>query len=309
MSAPAPGRHGGDGVVLARQLGLEPGAILDLSASLNPLAPPVDGVVARHLDALGRYPDDGPATIALAQTIGVDADRLVLTNGGSEAIALVAGMLGRGRVDAPEFSLYARHLPVLDPDGPRWRSNPHNPTGRLAPADETAAVWDEAFYPLATGRWTRGDADRGAIVVGSLTKVLSCPGLRIGYVLAPDRLVAAEVRARHPRWSVNGLAATALPELLAGCDVATWSAAIAELRSVLVEHLAHVGLVADPSDACFVLVRSARGVRDHLARSGVLVRDTASFGLVDGIRVAVPDAAGLERLARALVGSPRPNGD
>ena len=60
--------------------------------------------------------------------------RLLLTNGGAEAIALVAAELGPGWVDEPDFSLYRRHLPAIDPDGPRWRSNPHNPTGRLAPS-------------------------------------------------------------------------------------------------------------------------------------------------------------------------------
>ncbi len=68
--------------------------------------------------------------------------------------------------------------------GPLWRSNPHNPGGLLAGDDEHAEVWDEAFYRPGHGRWTRGDA--GAVVVGSLTKLLACPGLRIGYVLVPE---------------------------------------------------------------------------------------------------------------------------
>ena len=38
--------------------------------------------------------------------------------------------------------------------------------------------------PWPPGRWTRGDAD--AVVVGSLTKLLACPGLRVGYVLVPE---------------------------------------------------------------------------------------------------------------------------
>jgi len=46
----------------------------------------------------------------------------------------------------------------------------------------------------------------------------------------------------------------------------------------------------------------APGLRGHLARSAVLVRDTANFGLPDGVRIAVPDAEGLERFARALTG-------
>jgi histidinol-phosphate/aromatic aminotransferase/cobyric acid decarboxylase-like protein len=163
-------------------------------------------------------------------------------------------------------------------------------------------VWDEAFFPLATGRWTRGDVD--AIVVGSLTKVFACPGLRAGYVLTPDTAMTARLRERQPEWSVNSLACEALPELLADADLPVWSAGIAELRGQLVELLAAADLHADRSDANFVLVREAAGLRDHLARHGVLVRDTSSFGITDGVRIAVPDAAGVNRVACALEDRP-----
>ncbi|HYX44312.1 MAG TPA: aminotransferase class I/II-fold pyridoxal phosphate-dependent enzyme, partial [Acidimicrobiales bacterium] len=189
------------------------------------------------------------------------------------------------------FSLYPRS------GGPRWRSNPHNPTGRLA--EGTADVWDEAFYPLATGRWTRGDADQGAFVVGSLTKVFACPGLRLGYVLAPDGPTARRVAVRQTTWSVNGLAASALGDLLATADLPAWAAVVTHWRAELVAVLAAAGLVAEPSDAPWVLVR-APGLRARLAPHGVLVRDCASFGLPDHARVAVPDLAGLTRLAEAL---------
>ncbi len=281
------GPHGGDGARLAAALGLDPGAVLDLSASLNPVAPDPGEVVAKHLDAIGRYPDPTAATAALAEAMGVDPDRLLLTNGGAEAIALVAAELG-GRVEEPDFGLYPRG------SGPRWRSNPHNPTGRLAPDDERAGVWDEAFYPLATGRWTRGDD--GAVVVGSLTKLLACPGLRIGYVLAQD---VDRVRGRQAAWSVNGLAAAALPDLLERVDLPGWAAATGSLRMQLVDVLGAAGLAPEPSDANFVLVR-APGLRDRLALHGVLVRDCASFGLPEHVRIAVPDERGLARLEEAL---------
>ena len=96
------------------------------------MRPDVAALAARHLGSLGRYPDATDATAALACAIGVDADRLVLTAGGSEAIALVAHELGTGHVEGPEFSLYERHLAHLDPAGGRWRSNPNNPLGTLA---------------------------------------------------------------------------------------------------------------------------------------------------------------------------------
>ena len=298
MSVPPPGVHGGDGPAVAEALGLDPSSVLDLSVSLNPFAPDVRALALGHLDALTRYPDPARATRALAAVIGVDASRVVLTNGGSEAIAIVAAVLGPGWVDEPDFSLYRRHLPAVVAGAPRWRSDPRNPTGRLATPDETAAVWDEAFYPLATGRWTRGDP--GAVVVGSLTKVFACPGLRLGYVLAPDARLAERIRRRQPRWAVNGIAAALVPELLDRADLPAWATAIAALRTQLIDVLHAHGLHARPSDAPFVLVDRAAALRDRLAPLGIVVRDCASFGLAGCVRIAVPGPDGLERLDRAL---------
>jgi histidinol-phosphate/aromatic aminotransferase/cobyric acid decarboxylase-like protein len=301
-----PGPHGGDGARLAARLGVSPSEVLDLSVSCNPVAPDVTALVIDHADTVRTYPDDRVARDALADAIGVDPARLVLTNGGAEAIALVAAVLPRGWVQHPDFSLYAAHLAVVEPGAPRWRSNPHNPTGQLAADDEDAAVWDEAFYPLTTASWTRGDADRGSVVVGSLTKLFACPGLRIGYVLTPDDQLAGEVTARRPEWSVNALACAVLPALLDTADLDGWSAALRSLREQLVTVLVAHDLKPDPSDANFVLVRDAPTLRDHLARRGVLVRDTTSFGWPDGVRIAVPDANGLESFAAALATWSRP---
>jgi histidinol-phosphate/aromatic aminotransferase/cobyric acid decarboxylase-like protein len=69
---PAPGAHGGDGAAVARSLGLDPTTVLDLSMSLNPCAPDVRSIVARHLDALTAYPDPSVATRTLADALEVD---------------------------------------------------------------------------------------------------------------------------------------------------------------------------------------------------------------------------------------------
>ena len=297
--APRPANHGGDGALLAAALGIAVDEVLDLSASLNPVAPDPVPVIARHLDAIGRYPDESRATAALAAAIGVDENLLVLTNGGAEAIALVAADMGTGWVDEPEFSLYRRHIRVLDPAGPRWRSNPHNPTGILAEPHEQAGVWDEAFWPLATGTWTRGDAGGKAIVVGSLTKLLACPGLRAGYIICSDDSTAHRLRRRRPEWSLNGLAAEALPEMLLGVDLPLWQKLTAELRHDLSEILRGAGFEPGPSDANWLLVDAA-ALRDHLARHAILVRDCNSFGMPGTVRIAVPGSAGLERLEAAL---------
>jgi histidinol-phosphate/aromatic aminotransferase/cobyric acid decarboxylase-like protein len=288
MTLPRAGTHGGDATRIAHALGLDPASMLDLSQSLNPAAPDPRPVIAAHLDAIFRYPDPTVAHGALADTMKVDPDRLLLTNGGAEAIALVGALVG-GSVEEPEFSLHPRGT------GPRWRSNPHSPSGLLAHPDEEAAVWDEAFYALATGEWTRGD---GGIVVGSLTKVLACPGLRVGYVLAEPSIIE-RCRRVQPEWSLNGLAAGALPDLLAALDLADSVERIRVLRDQLRALLERFDIAARPSDANWLLA-DYPGLRELLAPSGIVVRDCASFGLEGVTRIAVPNESGLARLADAL---------
>lgn len=292
---PPPQTHGGDGAALAAALGVAVDEVLDLSMSLNPLAPDVRVVVAPRLAELMRYPDPGHAAAALAEALGLGAGQVLVTNGGAEAIALAARVVGGGVAAEPEFGLHPRSA-----DGPRWRSNPHNPSGLLAGPGDRAAVWDEAFYPLAAGRWTRGDLGGGAVVVGSLTKVFACPGLRIGYLACADEAVVAAARSGQPEWSVNGLALAAVPPLLAAARLQEWSEGIADLRAVLVGLLAGHGLAARPSDANWVLVDDAGDLRTSLAGQGVLVRDCATFGMAGTVRIAVPGADGLVRLEGAL---------
>lgn len=286
---PAAGRHGGDGPAIARALGLDPAGIIDLSMTLNPFAPDITELAGRHLATLRHYPDAGDATAALAGAMGVDPARLLLTNGGSEAIALADRVLGGTVAAEPEFALHPRR-----DRGPRWRSNPNNPTGRLAGAGERCDVWDEAFYPLATGRWTRGD--EGAVVVGSLTKIFGCPGLRLGYLLADD---VGRFAGGQPGWPVNALALAVLPGLLDAADIAGWSAAIALRRECLAGLLRGHGFDPDASDAPWLIV-TAPGLRERLAPFGVVVRDCTSFGLAGRVRIAVPDERGFERLDEAL---------
>ncbi|HZA75393.1 MAG TPA: aminotransferase class I/II-fold pyridoxal phosphate-dependent enzyme [Acidimicrobiales bacterium] len=297
MTIPPPGPHGGDGAQIAASLGLDPDAVLDLSISLNPFAPDVPALAVSHLGTLRRYPDVDEAEARLAEAVAVHTERLVLTAGGSQAIALVADHLGPGWVDEPDFSLYGHHLARLDPGAPRWRSDPHNPSGRLAGTGEQAAVWDEAFLPLSAGAWTRC---RPGWALGSLTKAFACPGLRLGFVVAPDEPAGAELRRRRPAWAVGSLACGLLPDLLARADPPGWTRRIAAARAELVAVLRAHGLAPEPSDAPWVLVPGAAGLRDALARRAVVVRNCASFGLADHVRIAVPDARDLERLDAAL---------
>ena len=310
---PAAGQHGGDGARLAAALGVAPSEILDLSASLNPLAPDIAPIVNRHLESIGRYPDPEPARTALAEAIGVPSNELLLTNGGSEAIALccdeLVGRYGSASLRQHDFSLYARHLSIVSDHGPRVCSNPGNPTGQLLDVtsglDEDGTpvgIWDEAFWPLATGTWTSGAHCNGQIVVGSLTKLFACPGLRLGYVLAdPDTIAVLE--KRQPQWSVGTLAADVVPDLLKRADLPGWASGITQRRNILATVLHSYGYNTIPGVNWLLATRAGQtgsDIRSALAKHLVLVRDCTSFGLPQYVRIAIPSDNSFTKLERSL---------
>ena len=91
-----------------------------------------------------------------------------------------------------------------------------------------------------------------------------------------------------------------LPTAGETADLAGWQAEVARLRDALVAVLDRHGLHALSSDANYVLVPGAEGLRDRIAPKGVVVRDCTSFGMPGTVRVAVPDEQGLARLDAAL---------
>ena len=86
---------------------------------------------------------------------------------------------------------------------------------------------------------------------------------------------------------------------LENADLARWSAEIASHRQELARVFADRGFDVQAADAPWVLV-NAPGLRARLAPHGVVVRDCSSFGMPGTVRVAMPDAKGLERLDDAL---------
>jgi histidinol-phosphate/aromatic aminotransferase/cobyric acid decarboxylase-like protein len=302
--APIPaGPHGGDASAVARSLGIERSALVDLSMSMNPAAPDVASLLQSLVRTIEDYPDSKRAEAALADAIGVDRGRLVLTNGGSEAIALVARLLRVGNVVEPEFSLYRRHLDVVTEEAPGWRSNPSNPSGVLVdPAGAPdVLVWDEAFMPIAIGRWTHPSlVDAPSWRLGSLTKLWACPGLRIGYVIAPDAEAADSVRAIQPRWSVNALAVAVVEPLLALTELEAWSRSIATARREFADAIRALGFEVVETVVNWVLVDTPDDLRMALLRDGVLVRDCASFSMPSTYRVAIPRPHQMAATVRAF---------
>ncbi|MGF1512072.1 MAG: threonine-phosphate decarboxylase CobD [Elainellaceae cyanobacterium] len=199
-------------------------------------------------------------------------------------------------------------------------NSPHNPTGLLFDYSDLCdcldafdlVVVDEAFIdflppgqgpslvPLVTQY-------PNLVVLRSLTKFYSLPGLRIGYAVAhPDRLQQWQ-RWRDP-WSVNALAAAAAEAVVhdAAFQAKTWRW-LPPARQRLTAGLAQIpGLTPRSSVANYLLVRSDRSAvtlqRQLLQRHRILIRDCASFPELGDryFRVAVRTETENQRLFEAL---------
>ncbi|PWV70228.1 threonine-phosphate decarboxylase CobD [Halomonas sp. A11-A] len=229
------------------------------------------------------------------------------------------------RLASPDFHLDVEAISEgLEEARLLFLCRPNNPTATLVPRADverllalTAArgcrlVVDEAFVDFIgddSEALTPLLADHSHLVLlRSLTKHFTLPGLRLGYLLAGAETVAA-ARACQPAWSVNGLAAALVVPLLADRDFARRTEAwLAAERPRLAAGLRALGLEVVPSRANFFLVRHPAGrsatrcLLPALLRRGVLVRHTESFAGLDGgwLRLALSDAAANDRLLAAL---------
>jgi L-threonine-O-3-phosphate decarboxylase/5,6-dimethylbenzimidazole synthase len=163
--------HGGiDPRELARY-GIDINDAIDFSSNILPHGPSPKVIAAIASAAIDRYPDRESDELrsAISEHYGVDRDRLLIGNGCSEVIHLIAGTLlepgDRAVVLGPTFSEYARasrlalakvesrpslregcFLPYLrgakgDYEEPLdakmvWVCNPNNPTAQVIPRDQ-----------------------------------------------------------------------------------------------------------------------------------------------------------------------------
>jgi histidinol-phosphate aminotransferase len=313
--------HGSVAAAELAELGLAPRDVLDFSVNTNPLGPAASVLQAVRETDWSRYPgdDEEPLRRRLAERVHVPPEQVVLGNGSAELMWLVglATLRTGDRVGivGPTFGEYARAVrvvgatPILmgDPGeaGPvraLFVCNPNNPTGRyrgqyeierlLEEQPDRLLVLDEAYAPFVDNRW-RSEAllEFGNLVIlRSMTKDQALPGLRLGYLLAAPE-VATAVEAVRPPWSVNagalraGLAAL---EPNADAHVQRARCLVAQSRRLLTEGFTNLGFEVEPSFANFVLVRVTDGARFRraLLPHAFVVRDCASFGLPDCVRIA-----------------------
>jgi len=343
--------HGGIDPRELASFGIDIKDAIDFSSNILPHGPSPKVIAAIASAAIDRYPDRESDELrsAISEHYGVERDRLLIGNGCSEVIHMIAATLlepgDRAVVLGPTFSEYARasrlalarvdsrlslrESSVLqyfrgakgDDEDPLdakmvWVCNPNNPTAQVIPRDrliswleqhrETWFVVDESyieFSETAESMLPMSHVHPNLIVLRSMTKSFAIPGVRLGFaVLAPEP--CERLRSRRVPWNVSSLAQAAGVAALS--DPAYYESAwrdVHESKRKLVNDLVTAGYEVLPGDANFFLLRTddARSLRERLLRQGMVVRDCASFGLNDCVRIAVRDQASNDRLVDALL--------
>jgi L-threonine-O-3-phosphate decarboxylase len=199
-------------------------------------------------------------------------------------------------------------------------NNPHNPTGRLFLRDEilpylkdfALVVVDEAFMDFLPPDQEQSliglvQEYENLVILRSLTKFYSLPGLRLGYAIAhPDRLAKWQLW-RDP-WPVNTLAAAAAIAALQDTDFQqqTWKW-LPQARNQLFDGLTSInGLRPLEGAANYLLVESQQStseLQEQLLRQyQILIRDCRSFKELGDrfFRVAVRSKSDNQRLIAAI---------
>ncbi len=278
------------------------------------------------------YPEPEPFALQeqIAKYHGVKPEEVLVTNGATEAIYLIAHLTAgkRTHIIQPTFSEYAdacrlhKHQFVgLDKEEVEtlWFCNPNNPTGQLWDEDELMQgfhqdalfVIDRSYDYFARKPLTpiceMLRKNRKQVFIHSFTKSLKIPGIRLGYIIGTGEVIQ-QIRALRQPWSVNALAIEAgrfflanqpyeaidKVELFTECD-----RLIAALNRI-------EGVRAYPTDTHFFLLEmpfKASEIKERLAEDyGLLVRDASNFeGLSERhLRIATQTAKENTLLINAL---------
>ena len=186
--------------------------------------------------------------------------------------------------------------------------NPNNPTGTLMSRQDVLTVAhtcaeyggyvvvDEAFLeflPAWQDLTLLQSKEKNLIVLCSLTKMYAIPGLRLGFMSAPESVVTAVAKLRDP-WSVNQLAQRAGEYVLANGEFARKTARnVTALASALAEQLREIqGLNVYWPAANYIFLESEKPshlLQQQLLQRKILVRDCGNYQGLDQrfIRVAV----------------------
>lgn len=198
-------------------------------------------------------------------------------------------------------------------------ANPNNPTGTMIPVAEIARlaenlppkallVLDGAYAEYADG-YDGGaalvDARENVVMMRTFSKLYGLGGLRVGWGYGPQHVIEVLNRVRGPFNLSNVQQDVAEAALGDAAHIARSLSENARLRDWLADKLNETGVATDRSHANFVLARfrdaeQASACNAALLAEGLIVRQVASYGLPECLRITVGDESACRRIAYVI---------
>ena len=312
-------------------------SVVKLNTNENPYPPsPKCSEVLRGFDPdkLRRYPDPVFTKLcaALAELNGTTPERIFVGNGSDEVLSVAAKTFVEddeviGSLD-PSYSLYKTLAAIRNVKwvgAPRlppktslflW-TNPNAPTGEFAEPEEIAAfakrfrgvlIVDEAYADFSRANCMHlatATGNRNVMVMRTFSKSYSLAGLRVGYCVGPEDLVAAMYKVKDS-YNVDAVAqAVALAAVRDQAWMRTNVAKVVKTRARFVRQLESRGWDVIPSESNFVFARppaqaKAADIFEALRRENIFVRYFPGPKTGDRLRITIGTDSQMKKLLAAL---------
>lgn len=185
-------------------------------------------------------------------------------------------------------------------------ASPNNPTGTIVPqadlerlldavSPETLVILDEAYYSYAQGapEYPNGlDYQQdNLIVTRTFSKDFGLAGLRVGFAVGPEELIAELYKVKLPFEPSLPAQMAAIAALGDEAHLTRTLAVNRESMRLLIDGLSELNIRVIPSYGNFLLAifpsaDLARCICEECMQSGLILRHAESFGTPEGIRIS-----------------------
>ncbi|WP_299778769.1 aminotransferase class I/II-fold pyridoxal phosphate-dependent enzyme [uncultured Formosa sp.] len=275
--------------------------------------------ISKNINQIQSYPSPSAneLNVLAAKKFQLNSEQFLFTNGATEAFYLIAQLFSNktAAIVAPTFAEYEDACKIFNLNYELIAStelqntkadlvficNPNNPNGNVffkneleflfQQKPETTFVIDEAYIEfttriesivLLTTKYSN------IIIVRSLTKTFTIPGLRLGYVVSNASIITKLLSLKMP-WSVNLLAIKAGEFILKNYDMLQFNASeLLEETTFFRKQLSELkGIKVCESNTSYFLVellhKSAKELKHYLIKEHqILVRDATNFNKLKG---------------------------
>ncbi|RBW55652.1 pyridoxal phosphate-dependent class II aminotransferase [Tenacibaculum sp. E3R01] len=295
--------------------------------------------ISRNVHRIESYPSPiaNELNELAAKKFELHSNQFLFTNGATEAFYLIAQLFStkKAAIVAPTFAEYEDACSIFKLDYQLisrtevkdtnadllFICNPNNPTGTIFSKKElellfkqkpaTTFVIDEAYIEFTNNLESVASltsTHTNLIVVRSLTKTFTIPGLRLGYIISNPSNISKLLPLKMP-WSVNVLAIKAGEFIFNNYETLQFNASeLLEETSIFKKEFEQVkGIKVCESNTSYFLIellnRSAKELKKYLIeKHQILIRDATNFNNLEGehIRLSTQNKAANQLFIQAL---------